>query len=75
MWLVILIVVVIIGSIIGAISSKDGEKGAGCLGGALTSGLGCGYVLLQILFGELQSWWLYGFSMHCLDNQENRLAL
>lgn len=48
-WLIIIIVVAIIGGIIGSLSSKDGEKGEGFFSGALAGGMGCGYVIFQIL--------------------------
>ena len=52
MWIWIIIIAIIIGAIWGASNSKDGEKGAGAFAGAITSGMGCGYVLFQIfLFG------------------------
>lgn len=63
MWWVILIAAVVIGGIIGALSSKDGERGAGFFSGALTSGMGCGYVLFQILLwglGIAFFIWLFG---------------
>lgn len=50
-WLIIIIVVAIIGGIIGSLSSKDGEKGEGFFSGALAGGMGCGYVIFQILLG------------------------
>ena len=53
MWIIILIFAIIIGAFIGAISSKDGEKGEGAIGGAITGGIGCGYILLQIFISGL----------------------
>lgn len=47
-WLIILIIVIVIGGIIGLFVS--GGEPSGCLFGALQGGLGCGGVLLQILF-------------------------
>lgn len=64
MWLWILIAAIIIGAIIGAISSKDGERGEGAVGGAVTTGLGCGYFLFQLLLIGLAIVfvvWLIGF--------------
>ena len=52
-WLWIIIIVMVIGGIIGAIGSGDDDKGSGCLGGALTAGVGCGYVLVQIFIAGL----------------------
>lgn len=63
MWFIVLIIAIIIGGIIGALSSKEGEQGAGCLAGAVTGGMGCGYVLIQILFYGLiilAFIWLFG---------------
>ena len=53
MWLTILIIVIIIGGVIGFLSSNDGERGAGAVGGALASGMGCGYILFQIFLAGL----------------------
>ena len=63
MWLTILIIAVVIGGIIGFLGSKDGERSAGAVGGAVSSGLGCGYILLQIFLaglGILFVIWLFG---------------
>ena len=63
MWLTILIIAIVIGAIIGFLTSKDGERGIGALSGAFTSGMGCGYVLLQILIGGaiiIGILWLFG---------------
>lgn len=48
-WLIIIIVVALITGIIGALGSDDGEKGAGCLTGAISGGLGCGSIIFSIL--------------------------
>lgn len=48
MWIWILIAAVIIGGIIGYISSNDKNKGENAIGGALVGGIGCGYVLFNI---------------------------
>lgn len=63
MWFVILIVAIIIGAIIGGLSSDKGETGAGAMTGAIAGGLGCGYVLLQIFLwglGICAVIWLFG---------------
>ncbi len=63
MWLTILVIAVIIGAVIGFLGSEDGEKGAGAVGGAITGGMGCGYILLQIFLaglGILFIIWLFG---------------
>lgn len=63
MWLTILIIAVIIGAAIGFFNSNDGERGSGALGGAVASGMGCGYILLQIFLaglGILFVIWLFG---------------
>lgn len=48
MWIWLIIVAAVIGGIIGMASSKDDDRGAGCLGGAFTGAAGCGYILFQI---------------------------
>ena len=63
MWLTILIIAVIIGAAWGFFSSNDGERGAGAVGGALASGMGCGYILFQLFLaglGILVVVWLFG---------------
>lgn len=63
MWLTILIIAIIVGAIWGFLSSDDGERGAGALGGAIAGGIGCGHVLLRIfIFGIiiLAFFWLFG---------------
>ena len=50
-WLITIIVVAIIAGIISALNSKDGEKKEGFFSGALAGGMGCGYVIFQILLG------------------------
>ena len=63
MWFTILIIAIVIGGIIGAITSNDDEKGAGCLTGAAAGGVGWGYVLFHILiFGLIimAFIWLFG---------------
>jgi len=65
MWIYVLIGAIVIGAIIGMLSSDDSTGGA--LGGALAGGMGCGYVLLQIFLGLVGLWllfkvgsWLFG---------------
>jgi len=53
MWLTILIIVVIVGAIIGAACSNDGERGEGAFAGAFTAGSGCLYVMVQIALAAL----------------------
>ena len=63
MWLTVLIIAIVIGGAIGFFSSKDGERGAGAIGGAIAGGVGCGQVLFQIfIFGIiiLAFIWLFG---------------
>lgn len=63
-WLITIIVVAIIAGIIGALSSKDGEKGEGFFSGALAGGMGCGYVIFQILLfvgGLILLFKIFGF--------------
>ena len=64
MWLTVLIIAIIIGAAWGFLSSKDGERGAGAIGGAIAGGIGCGQVLLQIFLwglGILFCIWLFRF--------------
>lgn len=63
MWIWIIVIAIIIGAILGASSSKDGERGAGAFSGALMGGMGCGYVLFQIFLwgaGIIIVLWLFG---------------
>jgi len=63
MWLTILIIAIVIGAVIGAMSSSDGERGAGAAVGALYSGAGCLYILAQVAIGALGIYfviWLFG---------------
>lgn len=63
MWLTVLVIAIIIGAAIGFFGSEDGERGAGALGGAVSGGMGCGYILLQIFLaglGILFIIWLFG---------------
>lgn len=53
MWFTILIIAVIIGGAIGFLTSKDGERGDGAIGGALAGGMGCGYILFQIFIAGI----------------------
>lgn len=64
MWFTILIIVIVIGAIIGAVCSDDGEKGAGAISGAVTAGIGCGAVMFRILlfvFGIFLIFKLFAF--------------
>ena len=61
-WLTIIIVVAIIAGILGALNSKDGEKGF--FSGALAGGMGCGYVIFEIFLavgGLILLFKLFGF--------------
>ncbi|MBQ9665024.1 MAG: hypothetical protein IJV33_00940 [Bacteroidaceae bacterium] len=61
-WLVVLIIAIIIGAIWGFLSSKDGERGGGAAAGAITAGMGCGYILFQIFLwgvGILFMIWIF----------------
>ena len=62
-WLIVLIIAIIIGAIFGFFTSKDGERGAGAIGGAVAGGIGCGQVLFTIfIYGAiiLAFIWLFG---------------
>lgn len=50
MWIWVIIIAIIIGAIWGALTSKDGEKSEGAFAGTVTGGMGCGYVLIQIIY-------------------------
>ena len=50
MWFWLIVIAVVIGGIIGALTSDKDDEKSGCLGGALMGGMGCGYILLQIFF-------------------------
>ncbi len=52
-WLIIIIIAAIVCGIIGAALSKSGDEKGGCLAGALTGGLGCGYVIFQIFLAGI----------------------
>ena len=63
MWLTILIIAIIIGGLWGYFSSDEGERTGGAIGGAVTGGMGCAYVLLQIFIwglGIIFMIWLFG---------------
>ena len=63
MWLVVLIIAIIIGAIVGAMTSDKGESGVGAFTGAVAGGMGCGFVLVQILLwgaGIFILIWLFG---------------
>ena len=56
MWIWVIIIAIIIGAIWGALTSKDGEKSEGAFAGAVTGGMGCGYVLrFFVKFGGTSS--------------------
>lgn len=63
MWWKLLIAAIIIGAVIGFINSKDGERKEGAVSGAVASGMGCGYILIQVFLaglGILFVIWLFG---------------
>jgi len=63
MWLTILIIVVIIGAIVGAVCSSDGERGEGAFTGAFAAGSGCLYIMFQIAIAVLSICfliWIFG---------------
>jgi len=53
MWLKILLAAIIIGGIIGYLSSDGKDKVANTASGAFLGGMGCGYILIQILLWGL----------------------
>lgn len=47
----------------GALSSNDGERGAGAFSGAIMGGMGCGFILFRIFLwglGIMLLLWLFG---------------
>ena len=48
MWFTILIIAIIVGGVIGFLSSDSDNRGEGAISGAFTGGIGCAYVLFQI---------------------------
>jgi hypothetical protein len=58
-WLWVIIVVAIIGGVWGLLSSKDDEKGEGCISGFFGAGMGCGYIILQIFLSLLSLYILF----------------
>lgn len=63
MWIWIIIIAIIIGAIWGALTSKDGEKSEGAFAGAVTGGMGCGYILIHIFIlgaSIMILLWLFG---------------
>lgn len=67
-WLWVIIVVAVIAAIFGYFSEdQESERGKAALGGAIAGGIGCGYLILQILLGVAVLWgifmlfgWLFG---------------
>ena len=62
MWIWVIIIAIIIGAIGGALTSKDGKKSQCAFAGAVTRGMGCGYVLIQIFIfgiGIMILFWLF----------------
>lgn len=62
MWVILLIGAIIIGAILGAVSSDKGEAGAGAVAGAVTGGVGCGLVLVRLFLwgmGIMLVIWLF----------------
>lgn len=67
-WFWIIIIVAGIAGVIAYIGEQDKkEKGQAALGGAIAGGVGCGYLILQVLFGLAALWlliklggWLFG---------------
>ena len=63
MWLTVLIIAIIVGGIWGYLSSSDGDRTGGAIGGAFTGGMGCAYVLFKIFIwglGIVFLLWLFG---------------
>ncbi|MEE1884368.1 hypothetical protein [Pedobacter flavus] len=52
-WLIAIIICAIIGGIIGYVNSGKKED---AVGGALAGGIGCGYIILQIVLAILGLW-------------------
>ncbi len=63
MWLTVLIIAIVIGAVVGFLSSDDGERGSGAMGGAIVGGIGCAQILIRIfIFGLIifAFIWLFG---------------
>lgn len=50
MWITILIIAVVIGGVLGFLGSDDGDGLGGFISGAVSGGMGCGYILLRLFF-------------------------
>ena len=48
-WLWVILIVAFIGGVIGYFSS-DKDRGENAIQGAITGGMGCGYVIFQLFF-------------------------
>lgn len=67
-WLWIILVVAGITAVLAYFGEQDkGEKGKAAVSGAIAGGMGCGYLILQVLIGLLGIWllfklggWLFG---------------
>lgn len=58
-WLWVILIVASIAGVIAYVGEKDKkEKGQAALGGAIAGGMGCGYLILQVLFGLVVLWLL-----------------
>jgi hypothetical protein len=56
-WLWVIIVVAVIGAVLAYMGEKNkDEKANAAVSGAITGGLGCGYLILQILLGLAGLW-------------------
>lgn len=49
MWIWFLVIAIVIGAIIGLVSSKDGEKGEGALQGGCFAGAGCITIMMYVM--------------------------
>ncbi len=65
-WLWVILVVAAIGGLLGYFGS-DRNRGKNAIQGALVSGMGCGYIILQIFLAFVGLWilfklgsWLFG---------------
>lgn len=67
-WLWVIIVVAVVAAVFGFLAEdKEEDRGKAALSGALVGGMGCGYIILQILLGLAIIWgffmlvgWLFG---------------
>jgi hypothetical protein len=59
-WLWVILIVAGIAGVIAYVGEQDKkEKRQAAVGGAIAGGIGCGYLILQVLFGVFALWFLF----------------